>query len=120
MRPDIDLRRLDEGQDRDRYLVGLAAFGALPLGIRFLTLPPESENPHWAIDVLEAELVHVLEPQLVKLVDHVLVNGAADADPAGIGDLLDARRDVDAVAENIVLVDDDVAEVDADPELHPV
>ena len=36
--------------------------------------------------------------------------------PPGVGDLLQARRDVDAVAEDVVAVDDDVADVDADAE----
>ena len=40
-----------------------------------------------------------------------------DADPAGLGGRLDARGDVDAVAEQIPALDDHVAEIDADAEL---
>ena len=39
------------------------------------------------------------------------------ADAAGGRLLLQARGDVDAVAKNVVILDDDVAEVDADAEL---
>src|SRR5580704_9761611 len=42
-----------------------------------------------------------------------------DADAAWHGDSLKARGDVDTVAENIVVVDDDVADVNADPKLYP-
>ena len=36
-------------------------------------------------------------------------------DAAGLGDALDPRRDVDAVAEDVVALDDDVADIDPDP-----
>ena len=39
------------------------------------------------------------------------------ADAARLGDTLDPRRDVDTVAEDVFPFDDDVADVDADPEL---
>src|SRR6266513_2388706 len=35
--------------------------------------------------------------------------------PARLGERLDPRRDVDAVAEDVAFLDDDVAEIDADP-----
>jgi hypothetical protein len=43
-----------------------------------------------------------------------------DADAAGIGNPFQARGDVDAIAENIVVIDDDVADVDADAEFDPL
>ena len=39
---------------------------------------------------------------------------AADADPAGLGQRFEPRGDVDAVAEDVAVLDDDVAEIDAD------
>ena len=39
-----------------------------------------------------------------------------NADAAGLGDAFQPGGDVDAVAENIVVIDDDVADVDADAE----
>ena len=41
---------------------------------------------------------------------------AGDADAAGLGEALEAGRDVDAVAEDVAVLDDDVADVDADAE----
>ena len=43
-----------------------------------------------------------------------------DADAAGVGDPLQPRGDIDAVAENIVVIDDDVADMDADAEFDPL
>ena len=40
-----------------------------------------------------------------------------NADAARIGERLEPRRDIDAVAIDVVAVDDDVAEIDADPQL---
>ena len=42
-----------------------------------------------------------------------------DAHAARLGDPLETRRDIDAVAENIVVVEDDVADMDADAKLDP-
>ena len=42
-----------------------------------------------------------------------------DADAAWLGDSLEARGDIDAIAENIVVVDDDVADVNADAKFDP-
>ena len=39
--------------------------------------------------------------------------------PPGVGQALEPGGDVDAVAEDVVVLDDHVAEIDADPELDP-
>ncbi len=52
-----------------------------------------------------------------QLVAHLIAHHPADADPAGLGQSLQPRGDVDAVAENVVAVVDDVAEIDPDAEL---
>ena len=49
----------------------------------------------------------------------LVVDAAGDVDAAGLGQRLQAGGDVDAVAEQVVALDHDVAEVDADPELEP-
>ena len=46
----------------------------------------------------------------------MIVRGARNADAAGFAKRLQACGDIDAVAENIIAVDDDVADIDADPE----
>ena len=56
----------------------------------------------------------------VELAFDVLPHGARDRDAAGLGQLLEARRDVDPVAIEVVALDDHVAEVDSDPERDPL
>src|SRR5262249_18050396 len=55
-----------------------------------------------------------------QLVLDLLVNAAGDKNLARIGNVLDARSHIDAVAVNVVLFDDHVAKVDADPILDPL
>jgi hypothetical protein len=50
-------------------------------------------------------------------VAHVIVNCVGDEYPSGIGQGLDPRGDVDAVAIEIVALDDYVAEIDANAQL---
>ena len=70
-------------------------------------------------DVLDPLLAHVLEGE-VEFVAHLVANGLRDADAAGLGEPFQAGRDVHPVAVDIVAVDDDVAEIDADAELDRV
>ena len=72
-------------------------------------------NPDRIGDVLEsdqAEIAHgEIEPRL-----HLPVGVFGKADGAGLGDTLQSRGDIDAVAHQIaVALRDDVAEMDADP-----
>ena len=46
----------------------------------------------------------------------LLVDSARQANAAGFGDSLESRRDVDAVAIDILTFDDDIADVDPDPQ----
>jgi hypothetical protein len=50
----------------------------------------------------------------VELALDLIVDVAGDADAARLGEALEARRDVDAVAEDVAVLEDDVADVDAD------
>jgi hypothetical protein len=50
----------------------------------------------------------------------VVVDRPRDQDAAWLGELLQAGGDVDAVAVDVLAVDDHVAEVDADAERKPV
>ena len=60
-------------------------------------------------------LAHRLEAE-VELVLDLVVDVAGDADAAGLGEAFEAGGDVDAVAEDVVGLDDDVADIDADAE----
>ena len=88
--------------------------GAVRLGG---SVPPHAEDAHRVADVLQRSFAEVVEAE-VDLVADLIVDRAGDADPARLRHALQARRDVDPVAEQIVAADHDVAEVDADPKPH--
>ena len=69
-------------------------------------------------DVLDRLLAEIREGELEPGAD-LLAHRRGDADAAGLGQGLEARGDVDAVAEDVVALDDHVAEIDADAELDP-
>ena len=64
-------------------------------------------------DVLDLDLAAILEVE-IQLVAYLIVHGAAQADPARIGQALEPCGQVHAVAIDVVALDDDVADVDAD------
>jgi hypothetical protein len=74
--------------------------------------PADAEYPYRPGDVLHRLLAQILQhdPQLVA-------HCARDEDRARLGEGLQARRDVDAVTVDVLTFDDDVSEIDADPEL---
>jgi hypothetical protein len=65
-------------------------------------------------DVFEFLLAHIPETD-VELVLDVVEDGSGNANGARIGQLLESRRDIDAVAVNIIAIDNDVADIDPDP-----
>jgi hypothetical protein len=73
----------------------------------------------WAGDVLDALVAEILEFEVVQSVTDLITHRARDADAAGLGEGFEARRHVDAVAKDVVFLDDHVAQIDADAELHP-
>jgi hypothetical protein len=72
-------------------------------------------RPHRLRDVLHLLLAQVLERKIQPAADD-LMNDIRDADAARRGQALETRRDVDAVAVDVVAVDDHVAKIDADAE----
>ena len=78
--------------------------------------PSPREDTHRPGDVLDLLFAHVLERD-GELVAYLVSYHPADADAARFSQGLKARCDVDTVAEDVVVVDDDVAEIDADPEI---
>jgi hypothetical protein len=64
-------------------------------------------------------LAHVLEG-VVEPVAHLVSNEAIDADPTGLGQPFQPRRDIYSIPEDVVLLGDHVAEINADPELNPL
>ena len=67
----------------------------------------------WTGDVLDFLRPKILEGE-AQLVEHLIAHDPADADPARFGQSFQARRDIDAVAKDVVAVNDDVANIDAD------
>ena len=56
----------------------------------------------------------------VKLAARVLLDPAGDADATGLRNAFQARRHIHAVAIDIAVIDDDVANIDADAKLDPL
>src|SRR5215469_9323716 len=73
-------------------------------------------SAHRPGDVLDLLVAHVLEGD-GELVTHLISYHPADADAARFRQAFKARCDVDPVTEDVVVVDDDVAEIDADAEI---
>jgi len=48
-------------------------------------------------------------------IPHLIADNPADANPPGIGQCLQPRRNIDAISEDVVLFDDHIAEIDANP-----
>src|SRR5919199_1830817 len=51
----------------------------------------------------------------VEPVSYLVTHDATDVDVAGLRNLFQARRNIDAVAEDVVLLGDHITEIDADP-----
>ena len=105
---------IGERQHRDRRLVGQrqrrCERGRLLGGGADVANPVD---PHRPGDVLDLLLAQILEDK-GQPVAHVVVDRIGDEHPAGIGQGFDPRGDVDAVAIEVVALDDHVAEIDAD------
>ena len=71
-------------------------------------------EPYRPVDILEGFLAKIVEGE-IGLASDLLECTPGQADAARLAFVLDPRGDIDAVAKNIVTLDDDVADVDADP-----
>src|SRR6185312_3279241 len=86
---------------------------------RVLAVELKPEDPDRPGDVLDGLLAEVGEGDVLEPAGELVANRAGDADAARLGERLEARGDVDAVAEDVAILVDHVAEVDSDAELHP-
>ena len=71
---------------------------------------PDSDRP---VDVLDTDFAAVLEANVDPIAD-AFVDDRGDADPAGLGQRLQPRGDIDAIAVDVVAFNDDIAKIDAD------
>src|SRR6516162_8591905 len=81
-------------------------------------LGPQRVHPHRPRDILDLLLADVIEGVRESVADMV-ADGARDADPARRRERLHPGSDIYAVAEDVVLFYDHVAEIDADAEPDP-
>ncbi len=108
-----------ERQHRDRRLVGLGDFClGNAFGFGRARAEDDVEHPHREADILQFLLASVLVGK-VELVADILAHRARHRHPTRLGDAFDPRRDIDPVAENVVALDDHIAEVDTDAKLDP-
>jgi hypothetical protein len=68
-------------------------------------------------DVLDLLLAQIVEGQR-QLVADLVARGAGEADRPGLGERFQPGGDVDPVAEQVAAVDNHIADMDADAELH--
>src|ERR1700739_3276833 len=76
-------------------------------------------NSHGICDVLDPAISERLI-SANKLVLDLLVDAARDEDLARVCDALKARGDIHAITVDVVLLDDDIAQIDADPIFDPL
>jgi hypothetical protein len=103
-----------EREDCDGWLVGKPKLGERCWRNVVQANPVHS---HVARDILELLLAHVLESKVKPSAD-LFINFAGNAYPARLCDALQPRGHVDPLAINADIVVDDVADVDANAELH--
>src|SRR5689334_2542430 len=92
-------------------------YGALTLCSNVRSIVAERIGTDRAGDVLEGLLAKVSELER-DLAANLFVSGRRDADPAGFGYALEPCRNINAITENVIALDQDVPEVDPDPVQH--
>ena len=85
---------------------------------RLRLFPAHAIGAHRPRDVLDFLFAEVPTGERDLAFD-LLPYGPGDEDAAGLGHLLEPRRDVDAIAQDVCPLYHDIAHVDTDPEMHP-
>src|SRR5262249_5157587 len=100
-----------ESEHRDRGLVGQREAGRhFADGSR--RLGTELIHPHRSRDILKLLLARILKIY-VDLAAHLTVSVVGNADTAGLGNAFQPRGNINAVAEDILVLDHDIADVNA-------
>src|SRR3954463_13692544 len=76
------------------------------------------EHLHRSRDILQRDLALVVETHIDPVTD-LIVNSTRDRNASRHSDAFKPRCNIDAIAEDIVVVDDDVSQMDADAKLDP-
>src|SRR3954471_15540732 len=83
--------------------------GCLTVDLR----PSDHENLHWPLDVLQLDLA-LIQKAKIELVAHLLMHRACDGDATRLREAFDTRRNVYPIPHQVVALDDDVANMNAD------
>jgi len=81
-------------------------------------IPHHGIGTHRTGDILEVLLAQIGELD-IDFTANLIIGRRRDADAAGFRNTLQPSRDVDAITENIIALNKDVAEVDPNPKQHP-
>src|SRR6516225_9982215 len=73
---------------------------------------PNPVDPYGAGDVLEGLLAQILERE-VELTRHVLLHPSRHTDPTGFSQAFEASRDIYSIAENVAVLNDNIANINA-------
>src|ERR1700722_13169687 len=110
---DVREREHDDGQARRGKPVRHCAV----LLVWAKPIPFHGVGPYRTSDILEVLLAQIGELD-INFAANLIIGRRRDADATGFGDALQPSRDVDAITENIIALNEDVAEVDPDPKQH--
>ena len=81
-------------------------------------MKPNGKRPDRPRDILDLLLTEIIECD-IELVPDLIAHYSADADASGLGQTLQTGSEVDAIAKDVAVFDNDVTLVDADPKLDP-
>jgi hypothetical protein len=110
---------IGEGQHGNRRLVGQRQCGRRSCRLLCRWRRANAVNAQRPSNVFQALLADVGKLSL-DLAAHLAKGVIGNADAAGFGDPLQPRRNVDPVTENVIALDQDIAEMDADAPFHSV
>src|SRR5205823_6063900 len=79
----------------------------------------DSIDPYRASNVFEALVAQILERQ-IESVANVVAHCARHANSARFGQGFQPSRHIHTVAVDVAILDDDIAQIDADPKYHPL
>ena len=100
-------RRFAHGYLRRRPIAGYAG------GLASLAVQHHFVNADRTADILDMLLAEILKTDR-KAVGNLIAHRRGDADAARLRQRFKPRSDVNAVAEDVIVLDDDVAQIDAD------
>src|SRR6202022_401768 len=87
--------------------------------ILWVWIKPNPKDADRSDDVLDDLIAEIFKRDVAQSVADLIAHRGRDTDAARFGERFEARRDIDAVAKDVVFFDDHVAQIDADAELYP-